>query len=84
MADLIAWGWKGLGRCLDCRRKAFLGAVSGWMVAGFIAIFGDARQLLAAALLFAAALSLLWLAHRIALAIRRKLPPGPDKDHPAA
>ena len=73
MAGFIAYGRKNLGRCLDCRNKAFFGATLGWVLAGLIAVFGDCRRLLVAIALFAAGLSALWLAHRLVFAIRRRM-----------
>ena len=59
-----------LGQCLDCRRKALLGAVMAWALAALIAAFGDWRQLLAAVGLGAGALTILWIAHRLLFAFK--------------
>lgn len=65
--------WAKLGECLDCRRKALLGAMMAWILAGLIAAFGDWRQLLAAVELGAGGLTILWLTHHLVFAVKTKI-----------
>ena len=60
------------GHCPDCQRKALVGAVVLWLLAGLIAVFGDWRQLLAAVGLGAGALTILWLTHCVVSAVRAR------------
>ncbi len=62
--------WASLGSCVYCTRGAFRAAVIGWGLSGFIGVVGAPSHLLMPIGVVAFALTMLWLAHLLAHALK--------------
>ena len=63
--------WAMLGRCAYCMRAAVTSALVMWLIAFALPVITASRLPMIVAMLIASALSLLWIAHISAYALRR-------------